>query len=151
MKYSILITALAFLTACGHSADKNIHHFYTPAPGTVIAADSMPIEEDGLNDFYYSVKITATDSSSKGRYTLDADYGPNEAHTEVVYPELDREIKPAIKPDTQAYSYIIGFYFSGSDSFKDYARVSARRMSPMNSQIEIKYLKAYFMEPFIKK
>ncbi len=150
MKYSFLFISIILLAACGSnttpSETTDIEHFYAPEAGTVIAADSTPIEDDSPNDFYYSVRITSTDSSSEGRYALDAAYGPNDAHTELVYPKLDRKIIPAMRPDDMPYSYIVGFYFDGSDTFKDYARVSAQKpYAGSMPQIEIRYLKAYFM------
>jgi len=151
MKYSLLFIPLILLAACGSNTTPTekaeIDHFYAPVAGTVVAADSTPIEDDALNDFYYSVRITATDSSSEGRYALDAAYGPNDAHTVLVYPKLDRQIKPAIRPDDSPFSYIVGFYFEGSDTFKDYARVSAQKTGTESLlQIEVRYLKAYFMD-----
>ncbi|MCB9045381.1 MAG: hypothetical protein H6550_04490 [Chitinophagales bacterium] len=154
MKYSLLFTSLILLAACGGRTptdNTTTNHFYAPIAGTIVAADSTPIEEDGLNDFYYSVIISSTDSSNEGYYALDAAYGPNEAHTLLAYPKLDREITPAIKLDDIPYSYIAGFYFAGSDTFKDYARVSAKRVGPMNTQIEVRYIKTYFMDSTIKK
>lgn len=149
MKYTHLLIALILFTACGNEQQKSttsFDHFYAPAAGTVVAADSTPIKEDELNDFYFSVRITTIDSSTEGAYILDAAYGVNEAQTRVIYPKLDRQIHPAIRLDTIPYSYVVGFHYNGSDTFKDYARVSAKQIGSISRQIEIKYLKAYFMD-----
>lgn len=143
---------IPLLVACGsNTSTEDITHFYAPAAGTVVAADSTPITEDNLNDFYYSVRLTATDSSDQGQYELDAAYGLNEAHSVVVYPRLTKTIRPAIRPDSLPYSYIIGFYYEGEQQFNDYARVSARKVDMLQSQIDLRYLKAYYTDTVEKK
>ena len=141
------------LAACGSSdSPQDIVHFYAPATGTVVAADSIPITEDNLNDLYYSVRLTATDSSNQGRYELDASYGFNEAHSVMGFPRLTKTIRPAIRLDTtMPYSYIIGFYYEGEQQFNNYARVSARKVNALQSQIELRYLKAYYTDTVEKK
>lgn len=141
------------LAACGGSDSvQDIVHFYAPPAGTVVAADSIPVTEDNLNDFYYSVRLTATDSSTEGRYDLDAAYGLNEAHSVMAFPKLTKTIRPAIRLDTtMPYSYIIGFYYEGEQQFNDYARVSARKVDMLQSQIELRYLKAYYTDTVDKK
>lgn len=124
-----------------------VNHFYAPAPGTVVAVDSMKIEEDELNKLYYSAIITANDNSDEGYYDLDASYGFNKAHSQLRYPMLDKEIIPAIRRDeTMPYSYIIGFRFRGEPQFKDYARVSAQRTGLHKWQIELRYMVSYYMD-----
>lgn len=149
----LALILIPLLAACGSSeSTEDIQHFYAPAAGTVVAADSTPITEDNLNDFYYSVRLTATDSSNQGRYGLDAAYGLNEAHSIMAFPKLTKTIRPAIRLDTSMpYSYIIGFYYDGEQQFNDYARVSARKVDMLQSQIELRYLKAYYTDTVDKK
>ena len=148
----IIFALIPLLAVCGgNDSTQDIVHFYAPAAGTVVAADSTPITEDNLNDLYYSVRLTATDSSQEGRYDLDAAYGFNEAHSIMTFPKLTKTIKPAIRPDTTPYSYIIGFYYEGEQQFNDYARVSARKVDMLQSQIELRYLKAYNTDTLEKK
>lgn len=107
----------------------------------------MKIQEDVLNDMYYSIRITANDSSNEGYYDLEAAYGYNEVASKLRYPKLDKLITPAIRrEDSIPYSYIVGFYLADQPEFKDYARVSARIIAPGKRQIELRYLKAYFMD-----
>ncbi len=149
----IIFALIPLLAACGGSdSTQDIVHFYAPAAGTVVAADSTPITEDNLNDLYYSVRLTATDSSNQGRYDMDAAYGFNEAHSVMVFPKLTKTIHPAIRLDkTMPYSYIIGFYYEGEQQFNDYARVSARKVDALQSQVELRYLKAYYTDTAEKK
>lgn len=147
MKYLLLIVLL-IIASCGNSGTSEpIEHFYAPATGTIIAADSMRITEDSLNELYYTVRITAGDSSVAGRYKMYAAHGYNEAESELVYPKLTQCLKPAIRRDeTMPYSYIIGFKYNDDDTFRDYARVSANRIPGLQTQIELRYLKAYYVD-----
>lgn len=132
--------------ACTEEQGTGIEYFYAPPAGTVVAADSTRIAEDELNELYYSVRLTANDSSQLGYYDMDAVYGYNEAHSVIVFPKLDKTIHPAIRPDSLPYSFIIGFYYEGEKKFNDYARVSAQKKGALQSQIELRYVKAYFMD-----
>lgn len=154
MNKFFLSLPLLLLIACSNSdtsADssqkKTSVHFYAPAAGTIVAADSIPVTEDELNDFYYSIYITATSHSKEGKYMLDVSFGQYKARDELVYPELTREIVPAVRIDnSMPYSYIIGFYFKGEQKFNDYARVSAAPSGPTTRQIEMKYIKSYYVD-----
>lgn len=121
-------------------------HFYAPEPGTVIASDSVAIEDE-LNEFYYSIFIKSTATSFNGTYLMNVAYGPNTAQSEIVYPELSGVITPAVRrgsalPDT----YIIGFYMGDDNTFKDYAQVTARKVSADKREIELKYIKSYYVD-----
>jgi hypothetical protein len=154
MKNILILILLLSFTACSdnkveHTAD--LEPFYAPAAGTIIAADSLPIVGD-LNNFYYSAKITSTQFSNAGKYILDVAYGANTAQSEIVYPELDRQIIPALRPDkTKDYAYIVGFYYEGDSSFNEYALVTASNSSAITKQIELHYLKAYYIDSVAKK
>ncbi len=149
----IAFILIPLLAACDSSdSGQDITHFYAPAAGTVVAADSTPIKEDELNDLYYSVRLMATDSSGEGHYDMDAVYGYNEAHSVIVFPKLAKTIRPAIRLDTtMPYSYIIGFHYEGEQQFNDYARVSARKVGSLQSQVELRYLKSYYTDTVDKK
>ena len=68
------------------------------------------------------------------------------------FPRLTKTIRPAIRLDTtMPYSYIIGFYYEGEQQFNDYARVSARKVNALQSQIELRYLKAYYTDTVEKE
>lgn len=145
MKKKLLLLITIAFTACS-TPDKPLEeteHFYAPPAGTVIAADSMKIKEDQLNKLYYSARIVSTDSSNKGSYTLDAAFGFNEAISEVKYPALQRKIFPALRTDTaHRYSYILGFTYDGSDTFHDYAQITAVD----EEMIKFKYIRSYYID-----
>lgn len=148
-KIRYLFVAL-IVAGCANSSDNKsepTEPFYAPAEGTIIAADSMPIVEDKLNDFHYIVKLSATPESTEGIYLLDAAFGFNFARTEVVFPKLGRKIIPALRVDEQMpYSYIIGFRYDGDNTFNDYARIYALRNEEMKQEIQMKYLKSYYLD-----
>ncbi len=149
MKKLVPFILLTLLAACNNTAEhaQEITHFYAPEPGTVVASDSFKIQEDDLNNFYYVAKIISTDSSDKGYYFLDANWGLYDAKTELVYPALQEEIIPAIERDrTEPYVYILGFKYRHNDTFHDYAKLTATRSSPLKSQLELKYLKSYYID-----
>lgn len=153
MKYLPLIVIL-MLAACNgnQQSPDTINHFYAPATGTVIAADSTRVTEDDLNESYFAVYITANDSSVQGRYGLHANFGFNEAESEVVYPKLTQGLTPAIRKDeTMPYSYIVGFRYDDDSAFNDYLKVFATRAPGVGPRIELRYLKAYFVDTTSKK
>lgn len=147
----ILSLALLVVAGCSNNDQKEIQHFYAPEPGTIIISDSMPITEDELNELYYTIKITATDSSQYGHYLLDVAYGYDEAQSTLIYPRLTKGLKPAVRRDTLPYSYIIGFKYDGEEDFKDYARVAATQKDVLNRQIELRYIKGYYVDSTEKK
>lgn len=155
MKKYLQLLSLLVITACNSSEKKesanNITHFYAPEEGTVIAADSIPITEDTLNDFYYSIKLTSTFMSEDGSYRMNVAYGHNDAQSDIVYPKLTGKVTPAVQLDKSIpYTYNIGFYLDGSDEFKDYARVSARKGYSGKQEIELKYIKTYYVDTVAK-
>lgn len=151
MRYLVLITMLA-LASCTDDikSSEDIEHFYAPAAGTIVVADSMTVPDE-LNDFYFSVYITTTDLSEEGRYLLQASHGHNEAKSEIVYPKLTQPLKPAIRKDeTSEFSYIIGFTYDDG-TFNDYAKIFANRVPGVATRIELRYLKAYYIDTVSKK
>lgn len=140
------------LASCGNEKENggDMEHFYAPAAGIIVAADSMKAEDE-LNEFYFSVYITTTDLSNEGRYLLQANLGYNEAKSEIVYPKLTQRLKPAIRKDpSNDFSYIVGFTYEDG-TFNDYAKIYARRVPNVATQIELRYFKAYYIDTVSKK
>lgn len=114
------------------------NQYVPPAPNTIVAQARMPIKEDTLNHFIFSVQIVTTNYSKNGTYSVHAAYGPNIAKNEFTMPRGGSHLKPVIKKGTGPYTYIIGFYFGKEKTFYDYYQVSADK-----GQIEMQYIKAY--------
>ena len=147
MKRFSLFLLIALSSCAGNSQDELIEHFYAPAANTIIAADSIKVEDDPLNELFFAVRLTSTDSSSAGSYLLEAHYGFNEAKTEIRFPKLQQTIHPAIEQDpTMPYSYLVGFRYQDDSVFHEYARLNAVRMPGVITQMEFRYIKAYIVD-----
>jgi hypothetical protein len=99
----------------------------TLAPGTIVAADSMPVVEDKLNDFVFAVRVIAGKKVNKGHYDIEAAYGHNIAQSSFVMPKHDYPLIPVLKRTGEPYTYIIGFYTKDDTTFYDYYQVRAER------------------------
>lgn len=147
MKRFCLFLLIAFGSCGVNSPDEPIAHFYAPAANTIVAADSMKVEDDPLNELYFAIRLKATDSSSAGSYLMEAHYGFNEAKTEIRFPKLQQTIYPAIEVDAgMPYSYLVGFRYKDDSVFHDYARLNAVRMPGVVTQMEFRYVKAYIVD-----
>lgn len=154
--YYLCIGLLFSACADTQQPTKPFDHFYAPPKGSIIAADSTPIKEDMLNEFYYSAELRSTASSNEGSYMLKAAFGPNKAQTEVVYPKLQQQIVPTLKLDTTLpYSYHVGFTYKDDSFFHEYAKIFVNRTGhyDMNhpagtfkTEIQLRYTKTYFVD-----
>ena len=114
----------------------NDEQYTPPAAGAIVAADSMPVTDDPLNHFNFSVKIKANEYSSRGTYSIAAAFGPNTADGMFTMPKGGSHLEPVLKKGTEPYSYVIGFKYK--HKFYDYYLVKGSK-----SAIEIKNIKAY--------
>ncbi len=145
--YSCLLGAAIIFCSCGNNQHQSpagqepkVTHTATeevPA-GTVIAADSMPVTEDKLNHFTFSVKILSTGKTGKGHYQAEAAWGHNIATGEFVMPRNDYPLIPVLKRSSEPYTYIIGFYIKGDTTFYDYYKINGTRQT-----IGMNYTKGY--------
>lgn len=155
----LFLLSLLFFTACNSNPSADAGNGETsaswtpPASGTVVASDSMKIE-DKLNDFYFAVKLTTSHNNDKPGnnygfiYDVDAHFGPNDAMSEITMPKGGKNLKPVLqKAEDEEYGYILGFIPSrqmGGDgkTFQPYYLVRAVKAG-MHTSIEIKALKQY--------
>jgi hypothetical protein len=105
--------------------------------GSVIAADSVLIP-DPLNELYFVVKILTNDQTGDGSYDVQANYGHNEAETQIEMPDGDKLIRPVIRKSLQPFTYTIGFTYGSDTSFNDYFEISSDR-----GQTRMRYIKSY--------
>lgn len=141
MKYLTLLFVCTLALSCSSRSEKReagSSTYAPPAPGTVVATQSIPIVEDQLNQSNYRVTIQATEHSCKGTYNVNVVYGHNSAQSEFTMPRGGETLKPLIRKSEEPYTFIIGFKSEDDDTFYDYYQVSASR-----GMIEMKYLKAY--------
>jgi len=141
-KTVLLFVAIAAISqvACNSSNDEKTtgNNKQFPKPGTVVAAAEMPVTDDPLNKFTFSVKVIADTNVRSGEYDVDADYGPNFAEGHFTMPKGGEYLVPVIRRDNAPYTYIIGFRLPGDTTFYDYFEVSSNR-----SSTKMQYVKAY--------
>ena len=109
-----------------------------PKPGTIVATAGMPVTDDPLNKFTFSIRVIADSNIASGVYDIDADYGPNFAEGQFAMPKGGEYLVPLIRRGSAPYTYIIGFKLPGDPIFYDYFEVSSNR-----STTKMQYLKAY--------
>jgi hypothetical protein len=148
----LLSVAAVFMIACCSCSDNDINapdrkragllavndidQYTPPPPGTIVVADSMPVTDDPLNHFTFSVKVKANEYSKKGTYSILAAYGPNEGDGMFTMPRGGGNLKPVLQRSKEPYTYIIGFEYQ--HKFYEYYKVSGSK-----GTIEIKNIKAY--------
>ena len=142
MKRSIYLLAIipVVLSACSDTGNSNIEQKAKqfPKPGTIVAKAEMPVTEDKLNHFTFSVKVIADSNVKAGVYDVDADFGPNFAEGQLIMPKGGEHLLPVIRKGTAPYTYIIGFKADNDTTFYDYFEVSSNR-----SVTKMQYVKAY--------
>ena len=144
-KYFFLSTlCMLLIVACsskqsGHSGHKDNNNYAPPPAGKVIASESQPITNDPLNHFNFIVKVITTEYSNYGTYTVEADWGPDNATNQFTMPRGGEHLKPVLKKGSEPYTYIVGFYYN--NKFYDYYQVKGAK-----NNIEMKYIKAYSFE-----
>ena len=132
------LAALALLfVACKNSKSSGDEH-KVPAPGTVVASAEMPVTDDPLNKFTFSIKVVADSNVAGGVYDVDADYGPNYANGQFTMPKGGESLKPVIRKGNEPYTYIIGFKVAGDTTFYDYFQVSSSKVAT-----KMQYIRAY--------
>lgn len=132
------IVATILFSACAGNTGKDEAKAATPKPGTIVAAAEMPIKEDSLNHFSYSVKVIADSNVAAGIYDVDADYGPNLATGQFTMPKGGESLVPLIRVGSKPYTYIIGFKVANDTTFYDYFEVSSDGKST-----KMQYLNSY--------
>ena len=146
MKVVWLLLPLLLTLSCNNNtrnsdsatSGKNEYGIAIPAPGTVVAADSMVIP-DPLNELYFSVRLVANEQSQNDIYDVVVRYGFNDATTQISLPRgADKPLKPALKKSAQPFTYIVGFYHGDDPAFNDYFLISAGR-----DKTEMRYIKTY--------
>ncbi len=149
MRYFLLILFVLFISSCRNAAERKgaggkeyaDEKYIAPAPGTVIAADSVIIP-DPLNELYFSVKIITNEYSGKGTYDIVVLHGYRDAVTQITFPKTDRYLQPVLKRVNED-EYVVGFHLENDTSFYDYYSVLYNTGS---RDLEMKYLKAYSFE-----
>ena len=132
-------TVSVLLFGCGANNGSGLHNEKQfPKPGTTVAEAQMPVTEDKLNHFTFSIKVIADSNIATGVYDVDADYGPNFGEGKFTMPKGIENIKPIIRKGSEPSTFIIGFRLPGDTTFNDYFQVSCSK-----TQTKMEYIKAY--------
>ena len=126
-----------FASCSGNNAAEHAKKQF-PKPGTVVAEAKMPILEDTINHFTFSIKVVADSEIATGVYDVDADFGPNFGEGKFSMPKGAEDAKPVIRKGTDPYTWIIGFRMDGDTTFYDYFEVSSSKTST-----KMQYIKSY--------
>lgn len=142
-----VLSACIILSACnGHPSKQadgtaEVENIPTPAPGTIVAEDSMPVP-DALNDLQFSVKVAANEYTSRGTYTIRISYSSSrEDSTMFTLPKGGANLPVFLKKGDE-YSYIIGFTYLGQAY--DYYEVSFLPGHPPSSSV--RNIKAWVLQ-----
>ncbi len=143
-KTALISFTLVSLAACNNPANKAGNKQDAPKfpkSGTIIAQAGMPVTEDSLNHFMFSVKVIADSNVSNGIYDVDAEMGPNFATSQITLPKGAEDATPVIRKGALPYTYIIGFKMANDTTFNDLYEVSSDRKAT-----RMRYLKSYTFE-----
>ncbi len=130
--------ALLFLSLVACNANRSNQKTDIPRPGTIVAKDEMPVTDDTLNKFTFSIEVSADSLIESGVYDVVANYGPNAATGSFTMPKGGERLTPVIRRSGQPNTYTIGFLLDKDTTFYDYFEVSCSR-----SQTKMQYIKAY--------
>ena len=82
-----------FLISCGNKEkSKEEKQKQFPKPGTIVASGEMPVTDDPLNHFIFSVKVIADSNVTNGVYDVDVDFGPNFSEGQLAMPKGGEEL-----------------------------------------------------------
>ena len=98
----------------------------------------MPVTDDPLNKFTFTIKVIADSNVQTGVYDVDVDYGPNFAEGQFTMPKGGEDLKPLVRKGDKPNSYIVGFKVAGDTTFYDYFEISSSK-----SSTKMQYIKAY--------
>lgn len=139
MKLHTFIAACLLLASC-NSSNKSVDYATLPA-GTLLAADSIKVAEDTLNNTWFTVKLLTSDKTDKGIYDINASWGGNIADTKFTLPKGAEKFRPALHRESEPYSFMIGFHMADDTAFYPYYQVKAEQ-----GTIKMNYVKSYTFE-----
>ena len=146
----LLLPFILFMNGCSDNETNNSHDesAWTPPPaGTLVAADSMKID-DPLNNFYFAVKLSTSPANEMSGnygfvYDMDMHCGPNKGVQQLTMPKGGNNLKPLIRRAKDGNpAFIIGFIpgkeYGGDTTFQEYYSITAE-----GKNMKVKALKAY--------
>jgi len=143
MKHTLtLLLPVLLLYSCQSDAPKSSEATAKPIKsGVEILADSLPVLEDKLNNFQFSIHVYTNDKTANGYYDVQTEWGPNIATTTMCMPDGGENLKPILRRGEQPYTYVIGFCYDADTAFNEFYQVQGSR-----GEIKARYLKSYTFE-----
>ncbi len=111
-----------------------------PLPGAVIDSASMPTT-DTLNNFAFTVVLTADSAVAEGVYDVRATIGPNVADGKFTMPKGLEQYRLAIRKGTASQRFVVGFLTPKDTTFYEYFEVADQK-----NGVTMQYLKSYTFE-----
>lgn len=98
-----------------------------PEAGSEVAQIKERIKEDKLNEKYFRVSVTTTDSSAKGYYLLTLNYAFSENKTVIAFPQWTNGAfpKPVLQNGSEHYQALLGFDV-GDGNFHPYYEITVQ-------------------------
>ena len=138
MKSYIILAAAILFTACKSGDSNKVDYTKMPA-GTLVAADSMRVVEDTLNNFHFSVRVLTNEKTAdKGQYAVKTAWGFNEGETAFTLPKGGEHFTQVLRRQPAPYTYNIGFNMDDDTTFYDYFEVKGEY-----GTIKMRYTKSY--------
>jgi len=101
-----------------------------PAAGREVAQIKERITEDKLNEKYFKVALTTTDSSERGYYLLTLNYAFSKNQTVISFPKWSNDAypQPVLKKGDTLYQVLLGFD-AGDGNFHPYYEIKVENKS----------------------
>ena len=135
------IGILAIMSVMVYSCNNTKTTDAIPKPGTQIAHDEVPVKEDTLNKFTFSVTIKADSQIEKGIYDVTASWGHNIADSKFTMPKGGESLVPILRRGNKPYSFMVGFKAGKDTAFNEYYAITGE-----NGTIKMQYTKSYSFE-----
>lgn len=132
-----VLAAIAAFCSCSGSGDSgSMERSWTPpAPGTIVAADSVRIVEDSLNNGFFGARLRVAegnDGKAAFRYDIEMHYGKAEGKGIIVMPYGGENLRPLLRVQderTIVMGFIPGELGGGDTSFHPYYRIDGSRVA----------------------
>jgi hypothetical protein len=133
----IAIVAL-YLCSCHNPPDSNKGQAASKLQKPAVISDSMPVTNDSLNHFKFSIQVIPDSNAGRGVYDVDADFGPNFAEGQFSMPKGAEDLTPIIRKGIAPNTFIIGFKVPDDTTFYEYFEVSSSKAAT-----KMLYIKTY--------
>jgi hypothetical protein len=132
---AIALASLVAFCSCSGSKGSNSSQWTPPAAGVLVAADSVRIANDSLNNGYFSVYLRVAEGNRPNdafRYSVEARYMKAEAQGTIAMPYGGKGLKPSLRiidDRTIVMGFVPGELGGGDTTFHPYYRFDGSYLS----------------------